>query len=61
VRGSALAGGRRARPQLLGHLARLGAHDIQLAGWMKRVRKIIGVVPAEWDGLVEKISRERGR
>ena len=46
-------------PELLGHLARLGAHDIQLAGWLRRVRKAIGVVPAEWDGLLAAISRDR--
>ncbi len=45
--------------ELLGHLARLGAHDIQLAGWMRRVKKAVGVVPAEWDGLLSSISRER--
>lgn len=46
-------------PELLGHLARLGAHDIQLASWMRRVRKSVGALPSEWDGLVDKISRER--
>ena len=29
-------------PELLGHLARLGAHDIQLAGWMRGVKRKIG-------------------
>jgi hypothetical protein len=48
-------------PELLSHLARLGAHDIQLAGWLKRVKNSIGVLPQEWEGLVEKLSRERGR
>ncbi|MFO0680507.1 MAG: hypothetical protein U0234_00585 [Sandaracinus sp.] len=46
-------------PELLQHLSRLGAHDIQLARWMKRVQKEVGVLPPEWDGLVQKISRER--
>lgn len=46
-------------PELLGHLARLGAHDIQLAGWMRGVKKKIGVVPPEWDGLLTTISRHR--
>jgi hypothetical protein len=48
-------------PDLLGHLARLGAHDIQLAGWMRRVRKSVGVLPPEWDGLLDKISRARAQ
>lgn len=46
-------------PELLGHLARLGAHDIQLAGGVRRVRKSVGVIPSEWEGLVQRISRER--
>ena len=46
-------------PELLGHLARRGAHDIQLAGWMRRVRLAVGVLPTEWDGLLASISRAR--
>ncbi len=34
-------------PELLGHLARLGAHDLQLAGWLRRVRKAIGTLPSK--------------
>lgn len=46
-------------PELLGHLARLGAHDIQLAGWLRRVRKAVGALPKEWDGMLDTISRSR--
>jgi hypothetical protein len=46
-------------PELLGHLARLGAHDIQLARWLKGVRACVGTLPREWDGVLDAISRRR--
>lgn len=46
-------------PELLGHLARLGAHDLQLAAWMRGVKKQIGPLPPAWQGLVGTLSRER--
>jgi hypothetical protein len=47
-------------PELLGHLARLGAHDLQLAGWVRGVKRTIGVLPPAWENLVSSISRQRG-
>ncbi|MCZ7679597.1 MAG: hypothetical protein M5U28_12880 [Sandaracinaceae bacterium] len=46
-------------PALLGHLARLGAHDLQLAGWLRRIRQTTGELPPEWDGLLAEIARAR--
>lgn len=46
-------------PALLGHLARLGAHDLQLAGWLRRIRQSTGALPPEWDGLLAEIARAR--
>ena len=46
-------------PELLGHLARLGAHDLQLGGWMRGVKKTVGTLPRQWDGLLSSISRNR--
>ncbi len=37
------------------------AHDIQLAGWLRGVRKTLGALPAEWEDLLDTISRARGR
>lgn len=46
-------------PELLGHLARLGAHDLQLAGWLRRARESIGALPREWDGMLDEIRGRR--
>ncbi len=46
-------------PELLGHLARMGAHDLQLAGWVRDVKEAIGVLPPEWARLVERSRHGR--
>lgn len=46
-------------PELFDHLGRLGAHDLQLAGFLRSARRSLGTLPAQWSDLLERLAAGR--
>jgi len=46
-------------PEMLAHLGRLGAHDLQLAGFLRRARQSLGELPPEWHDLLDRLAAAR--
>jgi hypothetical protein len=46
-------------PELFDHLGRLGAHDLQLAGFLRSARRSLGTLPTEWGDLLERLAAGR--